>query len=401
MSLYVSRPILPVSRLYTYVRHFTESSRWQLKLSLVLFGFVLLTTYPNYLDILADPAPRKTFSYFFDKMATPFSAVSSVDDLTHGAKIAFRLTVPLLARLLNVGFTATGKDVVLVFGLQSLLLIPFLLMLTRLLNRHLDAVSTVLVVVACSATYFVKAFFWDYHFWFDGYAYFFLLGGMYFQRRGLVFLSLLLATWTDERAVVALGGVYLFHRLCEQNFRISTYKELLPSFRPMHASSVVVLVVLAYGLGRWWLSSAFGLSTPSGQQVGVSLSLLPYQFKHRLVGILFSFEGLWIVVLLVFFGIWQQSQRWIAAFLTGLFLLHIVVAYSVYDITRSLSYAFPLVIISLVLFGRAHRHTRQHYFLLSMFLSLLIPTHYVIYNILQIPWTIFSLEEFRFILQHV
>ncbi|HEV7348503.1 hypothetical protein [Telluribacter sp.] len=400
MSLYVSRPSSQVSRFYDYIEHFTQTRFWQLKLSLVLFGFVLLTTYPNYLDILIDPAPRTTFSYFFDKVASPLSPVTGVQEITHGAKIAFRLTVPLLAKLMNIGFTATGKDLVLVFLLQSLLLFPFLLMLIRLLNRYMDSVSTVLLVGACASTYIAKAFFWDYHCWFDGYAYFFLLGGMFFRPRWLVFTSLLLACWTDERAVIALGGIYLFHCLRERDFELSSFKELLPQRPLFHTSAIVLLVGITYVLGRWSLGYFYGLNTPAGENVGVSLSLMPFQIKHRLIGLLFTFEGLWIVFALAILVLREQRNRFLSnMFLLGMFL-HALVAYSVYDISRSLAYAFPLVIIAAILFSKYYAHNKKQIMMLVMLSCVLIPTHYVVYYIVQIPWTLLSFEEFSLIFKH-
>ncbi|WP_247233238.1 hypothetical protein [Telluribacter sp. SYSU D00476] len=398
MSLYISRPSTFSSRFYASVESFTHTRYWQLKLSVVLFGFVLLTTYPNYLDILVDPAPRTTFSYFYDKVASPLSPVT-FDEKTHGSKIAFRLTVPLLAKLINVGHTVTGKDILLIYLIQSLLLIPFLLMLIRLLNRYMDSVSTVFLVGACSATYLAKAFFWDYECWFDGYAYFFLLAGMCFRRRWLVFATLLLACWTDERAVIALGSVYLFHRLRENDFTLQSLKDLLPQRRYLDASAVVLLVIATYGLIRWWLTTTFGLSTPSGLKAGVSLSFLPFQLKHRLIGIPFTFEGLWIPFALAMWALIDQRLRLLAGLLLGGMLIHTIIAYCVFDITRSLAYAFPLIIIAAILMARDYAHNRKQILMLVMLICVLIPTHYIVMYIIQIPWSLSSFQEFSMALR--
>ena len=385
--------------LYLYIDQFTQTRFWQAKLSLVLFGFVFLTTYPNYLDILADPAPRTTFDYFFQKVESPFSPAVVGHTGSHGAKIAFRLTIPLLAKVLGTGWTVTGKDVVLVFFLQSLLLFPFLLILIRIVSRHLDAVSTVLVTVACSATYLASAFFWDYHFWFDAYAFFFLLMGMYFRNRIGIFVFLLLACFTDERAVVALFSVYLFHLLEERNFTISGFRDLFPGSIIGSRASTVLLVVLSYVLIRLWLTTAYNLRTPSGEHVGVSLSIIPFQLKHRLIGILFAFEGLWITFVLSIMVLSIRKQILLAGILLATLLLHVVVAYSVYDITRSLTYGFPVFITAILIAGRSFERDRRHILLVVLLCCLVVPTHYVIYHIIQIPWTIAAYDELKLVLQ--
>ncbi|WP_247233240.1 hypothetical protein [Telluribacter sp. SYSU D00476] len=385
--------------LYLYIERFTQSRFWQVKLSLVLFGFVFLTTYPNYLDILADPAPRTTFDYFYQKVESPLSPAVVGHTGSHGAKIAFRLTIPLLAKVLRIGWTVTGKDVVLVFLLQSLLLFPFLLLLTRIVNRHLDAVSTVLFTVACSATYLASAFFWDYHFWFDAYAFFFLLMGMYLRNRIGIFIFLLMACFTDERAVIALLSVYLFHLLEESNFTISGFRDLFPRSSIRSRSSIVLLVVVSYVLIRLWLTTAYNLRTPSGENVGVSLSIIPFQLKHRLIGILFTFEGLWIPFLLSIIVLILRKQKLLAGILLATLLLHIVVAYSVYDITRSLTYGFPIFFIALLIAGKSFERDRRHILLIVLLCCLVVPTHYVIYNIIQIPWTITAYDELKLVMK--
>ncbi|HEV7348084.1 hypothetical protein [Telluribacter sp.] len=397
MSFYVSR-LSTDNYFFNIIENFTQTRYWQLKLSLVLFGLVFLTTYPHYLDILVEPAPRTTFSYFFDKVASPLSPVS-FDEKTHGSKIAFRLTVPLLARLMNIGFTVTGKDLVLVFLLQSLLLIPFLLMLIRLFNRYMDSVSTVLLVGACSATYVGKAFFWDYECWFDGYAYFFLLAGMVLRPRWLVFSALLLACWTDERAVIALASVYLFHRLRECKFEISTIQDLLRQRPFSQTSAVVLLVGITYGLGRLILTTVYGLKTPSGLEAGVSLSFLPYQLKHRLIGIPFTFEGLWIPFVLAIWVLLEAKNRLLASLLLLGTFVHIIIAYCVFDISRSLAYAFPLLLITAIITGKHFVNRKKQIMMLVLVVCLLIPTHYIVMYIMQIPWSLFSFKEFSQVIQ--
>jgi hypothetical protein len=402
MALTLPNRLDPFSRAYAKLAYFTQTRYWHLKLAVFLTGLVLITTYPSYLDILTDWRPRTSHSYFFNKMADPFAQLVGENEATHGAKIAFRLTVPLLAKMLNLGYTVTGRDIVLIFVLQSLLLVPFFILLSRLLVRYIDPVSSLLLTVAFSGTYVAKAFFWDYFCWFDGYAYFFLLAGMYFREKWVVFVSLFLACWTDERAIIALGGVYVFHRLMECDFELRSFRQLLPDRLLLSLSWVMLWVLASYAFCRWILMFVYGLRTPVGVDVGVSFSMIPYQLRYRFMGILLTFEGLWIFIALAATALWYNRNKFLTMILIAGIVVHIIVAYSVYDITRSLAYGFPFVLTAIVLFNRYYQFNKyglRQIVGLAALTCVLIPTQYVVYDILHIPWSLFSYDKFVQIVQ--
>ncbi|GGB84118.1 hypothetical protein GCM10011325_09640 [Dyadobacter sediminis] len=363
-------------------------------MSVILFAFVLLTTFPKYLEILADPSPFNTYSYFFHKVNEPLKAVQIAPD-THGGKIAFRLTVPLLAKVLFAGDFGSGRRIVFLYLIQSFLLIPFFYVLIRLLKRFTNSSTLLYFSIACSSVYLSKAFFWDYDFWFDGFAYFFLLLGMYFRNKTGIFCALQLACWTDERAVIALFSIYLFHLLQENNFSLSGAGQLFNQESFKKPSFIVILAGLTYGLTRILLAYRFDLHTPYGEGSGVALSLIPYQFKHRLIGIFLAFEGLWLLLLSAALIMYNQRRSLLLLLLTGILILHIIVAYSVFDITRSLSYAFPVFIISGIYVSINRTQVHQRIFLITAALCLLMPTQFLIYFPRQIPWTILSYTEIK------
>lgn len=370
------------------------SSRGTLLLSVILFAFVFLTTFPKYLEILADPSPFNTYSYFFHKVNEPLKAVDIAPD-THGSKIAFRLTVPLLARLLYPGDFGSGRRIVILYLIQSFLLIPFFYVLIQLLKRFTSSSTLLYFSIACSSVYLSKAFFWDYDFWFDGFAYFFLLLGMYFRNKAGIFCALQLACWTDERAVIALSSIYLFHLLQENNFSLASAGQIFNQGSVNQRSFVVVLAGLTYGIVRMLLAYQFDLHTPYGEGSGVGLGLIPYQFKHRLIGIFLAFEGLWLLLLAAALIMYNQRKSLLLMLLSGILILHIIVAYSVFDITRSLSYAFPVFIISGIYVSLNRTKVHQRIFLITAALCLLMPTQFLIYFPRQIPWTILSYTEIK------
>jgi len=174
-----------------------ETTWGRLKWVTFLFCFVFLTTYPKYLELLLDPHPIETFAYFFEKIKASFTPVQLLED-THGSKIAFRLVPPLLAKLMGIG-QGSGRNIVLLYILQSLLLFPFLLLLTNLFRRFTSNKAAMLLTLSFSAIYVSKAFFWDYDFWFDGYAYFFLLLGMSQIRGGGSYITFAFFGLLDRR----------------------------------------------------------------------------------------------------------------------------------------------------------------------------------------------------------
>ncbi|TKT91823.1 hypothetical protein [Dyadobacter frigoris] len=368
----------------------TRAGRW--KFSFFLFLFVLLTTYPKYIEILNEGSPLNTYAFFFEKIEHPLSPSISNDIESHGSKIAFRFTPSLIAKLLGNYKVKNGKGILQLFVFQSLLLLPFFYLLIKTVKRFSSNFNTVLIALSFSAIYTTKAFFWDYDFWFDGYAYFFLLLGMYFRNMAGIFLSLQLACWTDERAAVALASIFMFHLLEENNFSLPAVGSLL-KFSLKKSSIAVLLSGLTYIATRILLSVFLELSTPMGDKAGVGLELIPFQIANRLIGILLSFEGLWLVFLTALSFLFAEKKFFLAAILILLTCAHILIAYSVFDITRSLAYCFPIFIISAALVQTSKSDNSDFIFLLSALGCILVPTQFLIFFVRQIPWTIFSVTE--------
>lgn len=363
--------------------------------SVILFGIVLLFTYPRYLELIFDHNLGVNYAYFFDKISDPLSAARANQE-THGGKIDFRFTVPLLARMLGVTAGSNGLSVIIIYLIQSALLVPFLFMLTKILLRRLAPMTVLLFITGSATIYLAKAFFWDYDFWFDAFAYFFLTLGMFLKNRVGVFLSLTLACWTDERAVIALASVYLFHLLSESDFELNSFLQFQGKKEWLQkTSSTVLFAGIFYLIIRVLLSTLFNLHTPTGAGSGVELGLVPYQFKHRLSGVFLAFEGFWILYLFAVGLLIKKGNTLLSLLMLFLMAGHILVAYAVFDISRSLTYAFPLLIISAFIIGKQEVRNTKYLYLAATTICVLLPTQYVIFYPRQIPWTILSFEELK------
>jgi hypothetical protein len=354
--------------------------------SSILFCVVLLTTYPIYLERLGSASDD---SFFFRKIESPFDqGIVSKD--THGSKTAFRLTVPLLAKILNLGYSEDARKVVALYLIQSFLLLPFFYVLTRLLREYLDNFQTLLVAISCSSVYVTKAFFWDIDFWFDGVAYFLLMLGMFLRNRPGIFCALTLACWTDERAVVALSSVYLFHLLRENDYELDHLRQIFNKDFFRKGSFVPVFAGCCYLVIRTVLAAKFSLHTPYGDGTGLNVNLIPQQFSNSLAGIFLTFEGLWLFFLMAMLHAYTQRKFLVIYLFSSLMLIHIMVAYSVLDVTRSLTYAFPIFIVAAIFVGKNITESKKNIFLLATLLCIFIPTQFMIGCPLQIPWLIFS-----------
>ncbi|WP_159468718.1 hypothetical protein [Dyadobacter sp. 3J3] len=372
----------------------------QSKLSIFLFLFVFATTFPKYIEILNDGSPLTTYAYFFEKIEHPLSPSILGEEKTHGAKIAFRLTPPLIARLSGTYSIGNGKGVILVYILQSMLLLPFFFLLIKTIQRFVDNRTTIFFVISFSAVYTTTAFFWDYEFWFDGYAYFFLMLSIYLRNKAGIFVSSQLACWTDERAVIALYSVYIFHVLQENNFKIYHLYEILKiDFK--NNSSVLLASAMVYAVIRISFTYVFNLKTPLGAGADAGFDLIPYQINNRYIGIFMSFEGLWLIFFASLLVLFTQRNFFMAIILVSIVCIHILVAYSVFDITRSLSYGFPIFIICTVILSKNKPASNHALFALSAIICLLIPTQFLIFFARSIPWTIFSFNEIKIVIKNV
>ncbi|WP_169720102.1 hypothetical protein [Dyadobacter alkalitolerans] len=385
----MSQNITMIVPAFRYYVHLLETRKGAILVSLTLFIMVLMTTYPIFLESMNSP---DQYAYFFNKIDAPLETISTPQH-THAAKGAFRLTIPLIAKLLDLGIKKDARKIVFMFIIQSCLLLPFFFLLIRILKKHLNSSQILLFILGCAFVYVSKAFFWDADFWFDGFAYFFLLLGMYFRNRAGIFVALTFASWTDERAFIALSSVYFFHLLLENNFDLNHYHQIFNGDFYKKRSFMPVLAGCCYLLVRLFLAAKFSLQTPYGGGAGVSITMIPEQISSGPAGIFLAFEGLWLFLLILIIHTWKQQKFLVLCMFAGLVILHIAVAYSVFDFTRSLTYAFPIFIIAVIYVATNVSPPTNQVFMLATLLCICIPTEYFIRVPYQIPWLIFSFEK--------
>ena len=264
-----------------------------------------------------------------EKLKREAGKAPTVGELTHSDKMAFRLSVPLIGKLLHTG----GASFLVLNFVAGFLFFP---MLAGLANRHLrDRVSSTYVTFAFALSYAGSRFFNDNMFG-DGFAWACLLAAVYFRHPLLIFSCVLIAGFTDERAIFASAAVFLYW------LGVATYDRQDGSqTRARAALAAVAAAWLAYIALRLSLSYAFGLKTGSSELFGD----IPWKNAAQMMsyGLLAVFQGLWLWMVVGAIALYVNGR--VAILLGSVATLGAVlaIALNVWDFQRSVGYAFLLL----------------------------------------------------------
>lgn len=245
-----------------------------------------------------------------------------VDEGSHEAKLAFRLVPPLLLRV--SGLSVEGYYVV-----QALMGVATLAGLAWLFHRNgFPRRTALLLLVALSFTYVGAVWFLDTQPYFDAIAASALVAAMCVSHPAVVFLGGSIAMWTDERALLSLGVVALFH---------------LHRRTPV-AAWAVGAAVAAYAVGRLVLGARYGLSTG---QADIGPRVLFDYWSGMPLPLVLALEGLWVALIASYWRALRRAQ-WLVVAAGALTAASLGVSIMVNDVTRSTVYALPGVVFALL-----------------------------------------------------
>ncbi len=254
----------------------------------------------------------------------PFTPLDVPNEAVHAAKLAFRLVPPLLIRF---GHLSVGSYYVVqaVLGLVSLAALAWLFNQIGYSRRLSFA-----LVLGLAFTYMGSVWFVDTQPYFDAIAVSALVLALCVTHPALVFAGASLALWTDERSILALAVVALFH------------------LRRREQSAVVAAVVAlgAYIALRVYLGHRYGLST-GRSEIGPPV-FLDY-WRTMPLALALSLEALWALIVVGLINP-MRDRDWIAwatgACATGSALIAVMVD----DVTRSTVYLLPAVVMAAAYF---------------------------------------------------
>ena len=270
------------------------------------------------------------------KIASPFTDITPhVDDLgKHEAKLNYRLTVPVIANLLQLNRTAI-VGLAIALGIASFALI--IAAASTATSSRILGITTDLLTATLPSGYL--PFYAGNGLLFDGYALFFLAWGCAARRPWELALAVFLASWTDERALLASCLVWAFHAAKSPD-------QPGPKVRTMVIACTSAWVV--YFASRYGIWSAFHLPTNAAGTGLACLKRNAYLFQWCLWN---SLKFAWCP--LIFIGVQAirlKKELAFSALLIGGTGIVLGASLLVDDLTKSMAYVLPaLPLMSLLL----------------------------------------------------
>jgi hypothetical protein len=288
-----------------------------------------ITLYNNY-------ASNSTLNYIVKQAEHPFVMHEYESNFAHEAKLGLRLTVPLLLKFLFV-----NNHVITFYILYFLKLL--------LGSFFFSHIYKTLIKIGCSkklSTLLLLNFtviYLGYSFsrnivHFDEIAYFLIYFSWVHKRIFIQSLCVFLAVFTDERAVFSIVLLILMQIILDKS--IST--RLLG----------VTVVLISTLILRQFIGNVFDLF-PRNSGGGI----VPFQLIREMrvseiiLGLFFSFKLLWIFFIYTRQRVFNESHKIIWYFFVTLVSGYLLIGFSVIDVTRTVTYLFPIILFPLIRFG--------------------------------------------------
>ncbi len=258
------------------------------------------------------------------------SVSSKYPSFTHMAKTEFRLTVPFFAAILHI------DSKVGIYILQALAGLAFFIVLSTMVYKIInDKVITSLFVLAFGFIYPGYSFFAEMEGFFDSFAFLFLLIAMADIHFLLIAVALFFAFWTDERSL--FSGAFIVFWWQYRQF-VKTNKSF---FLPGIQAYTFGFTVLLYISVRWYLVNNYGFVNQLAG-TGTIASTIDYAG----MALWQAFEGYWLLIALALYGLYIKKQYAIMLIFIVINMCIFFIGMNVMDITRSIAYIFPAIIIA-------------------------------------------------------
>jgi hypothetical protein len=329
----------------------------------VVLALSLFRAFPSY-DGLATAYDRGTWRKTMVKVDYPLTDMARFPDKSHEAKLTFRVTVPLLAHVLHL----RRNGMLILAGVAGVLLLYAVLGIAHRVTGSRKAALFVCLAIACA---------WP------GETAFHELRGGYFEAVALCLLVLAMAdlpspltaaavcgaAFTDERALVACGLVFLFW-VSESGL--------------FARRSVAVLIGCgAYGATRLWLTLAHSIIVSTG---GNGLPVFLHETNIIPLGIWTGLGGAWLLVVCCLAALLLQRRYGMAAAFCAATVAVAGIALLVLDVTRSMAYCLPAVFVGISALKRSESlEAVEKLSIAAGAISLLTPA-YVVQGSWEVYW---------------
>jgi hypothetical protein len=338
-----------------------------LRILLVALIVGLFFSTPNYQRLYSEDN-RKMWVGVLEKCNDPFlDMTKKYDPILHESKLNFRLTVPIAAKFLGLGMTG-------IFALQSACAVLLLwVSAAAFLRLTGDRVAALFLTIGLASTWSGSTGFVELRGMFDGVALLFLACAVLAEGPVLAGIAVFLAAWTDERGLIASSLVYLYH----VHRRYDTGGDRISAFFGAAPLGVVVSW-LAYFATRFAVAQAYHIRTTAD---GANVKVFIDQLNNLPIGCWTALEGGWLLVLAATIGLVKMRQFvFLAAYALALAII-LAVSMSVFDVTRSMAYAFPAPFVALEVLRKTEDEDGLRILCVAAsVLSLLWPSYYTEYH---------------------
>lgn len=332
----------------TYLLRFTFVSNWKLCLSIFLPLIVLFFATPSFKII------KEHWDPILIQSQSPFIP-HDYPDHSHASKLAFRFFPAII-----IGFLHLKVLGIIIW--QYLNGIFLFYVVGYVVEKKTSDKLTALYSILLTAFIFTgKVSFINFKDTFDSLILALLILCFTINNRLIIYFILLIVGFTDERGLICSGFLFLYYLF------FSNYKT-----KNKFYLAVIIASWISYFLIRFSLGYFLGLKTSTG---GFDFKTMALNLNFAPLSIWQTFEGGWLLVIL-FLKILYQKNRLSFLLIVSQFCLVLLVAFMVFDVTRSLVYAFPLIIIAiLTLFKQLEIEKVNSYLFYSVIISFIYPVY--------------------------
>jgi hypothetical protein len=310
------------------IRLFTSLSNWKLILALLAPLISVFFSYPGINSVDHYYLP------FFDFVSEPLSPHFFPSESTY-SKLTFRLLPIIIVKILNLNILG-----IIIWQYLNGIILCYLFS-TLILRTTNSNEITFLTTLTFLFIFTGKVSFINLKPNFDSLALIFYCLYLLTNNKIFKLFIIFLVCWIDERAIIASFLLVTFDIFTFINFRkLEIKKNLLSLF--------YLFPFIIYAILRFILSEKYGLKSSSG---GISFKILATNFNLFTIGIWQAFEGFWLIVIYTFYIVIQSNKlkdKLLFSFILFIALIITFVSNLVYDVSRSLVYLFPLLLICLI-----------------------------------------------------
>ena len=333
-----------------WLERFLASPRWILKATALATGISLLHAFPAY--DLVDP-DHANWQALVLQADDPFEPHDYPPE-SHAAKLALRLTTPMVGYVLGLGVTGF----IVYNAIAGIVLLALVTYVAHSITG--DRVVATLTSVAVGLALVGSLGFTATNGNIDAPALALLVAALALRNPIAITPVVVLACFTDERALLGSALVLLFHVV-----RTRSWVTL--------QTAAVAAGVVGYLVLRFVVTEATGLETPRG---GIGVGVILDQYVGGPLAAWSAFAALWALVLAGLVMLWLRQRRLEVLVFAGLVGATLFAAMIVGDTARSMTYAVPAVLIALAALA-GQRLAALRLLLLGICAVSLLPNYYV------------------------